>query len=188
MACSAISGLRWLLIYALGAGSNVNDAFGGHLCRRLADEGVSTVRFQFPYMEASKRRPDHPAVLESTWRRVMEEARGERRLVVGGRSMGARIGSQVVAQGGPADAAVLFAYPLRPPSNPGRVKDGHLPDIAVPTLFCSGTHDPFGTPEELQQAATKVPGARLHLLEGADHGFGVSNTEGGMGRGGRRVY
>ncbi len=168
----------WLLIYAPGAGSNVNDAFGAHLCRRLADEGVPSVRFQFPYMEAGKRRPDRPAVLESTWRRVMEEVRGEGRLVVGGRSMGGRIGSQVVAQGGPADAVVLFAYPLRPPSNPERVRDGHLPDIAVPTLFCSGTRDAFGTPEELEPAAAKVPGGRLHLLEGADHGFGVAKSAG----------
>ena len=108
----------------------------------------------------------------------MEEVRGEGRLVVGGRSMGGRIGSQVVAQGGPADAVVLFAYPLRPPSNPERVRDGHLPDIAVPTLFCSGTRDAFGTPEELEPAAAKVPGGRLHLLEGADHGFGVAKSAG----------
>ena len=84
----------------------------------------------------------------------------------------------MVAQGGPADAVVLFAYPLRPPSNPERVRDGHLPDIAVPTLFCSGTRDAFGTPEELEPAAAKVPGGRLHLLEGADHGFGVAKSAG----------
>ena len=168
----------WLLIYAPGAGSNVNDPFGAHLGRRLADEGVSTVRFQFPYMEAGKRRPDRPAVLEDTWSLVIEKVRGAERLVVGGRSMGGRIGSQVVAKGGVADAVALFTYPLRPPANPERVRDAHLPDIPVPTLFCSGTRDAFGTPEELERAVGKVPEGRLHLLEGADHGFAVPKSSG----------
>ena len=170
---------EWLFIYAPGAGSNVNDAFGAHLSRGLVDQGIGIVRFQFPYMEAGRRRPDKPALLEETWRRVIEEVREkDGRLVVGGRSMGGRIVSQVVVEGEKVDALALFAYPLRPPSNPERVRDAHFPGIAVPTLFCSGTRDAFGTPEELREAAGKVPGSRLHLLGGADHGFSVSKSSG----------
>ena len=173
----------WLFLYAPGAASNVNDRFGAHACQALARLGFSAVRFQFPYTEARKRRPDRPAVLEETWRAVMEATRSPgQRLAVGGRSMGGRIGSQVVAKGGEADALALFAYPLRAPGRPDQPRDQHLPDIKVPTLFCSGTRDAFGTPEELRAAASKVPVSRLHLLEGADHGFGVSKSSGRWGK------
>jgi predicted alpha/beta-hydrolase family hydrolase len=169
----------WLFIYAPGAGSNVHDPFSARACHSLAARGFDAVRFQFPYMEAGKRRPDRPQVLETTWRAVIESVRQDGvRLAMGGRSMGGRIASQVVADGTPADALALFAYPLRPPSNPEKIRDQHLPLIDVPTLFCSGTRDSFGTPDELRVAASKVPRATLHLLEGADHGFSVPKSSG----------
>ena len=161
-------------IYSPGAGSNVHDPFGVHACRRLASIGYPAVRFQFPYMEARRRRPDRTSVLEATWLAVMEEFRHlAAGLVAGGRSMGGRIASQVVAEGADAAGLALFAYPLSPPQSPAVRRDEHLPRIAVPTLFCSGTRDTFATPEDLRLAASKVPVAAVHLLEGADHGFGV---------------
>ena len=130
-------------------------------------------------MEAGKRRPDRTPVLEATWRAVIESVQQDGvRLAVGGRSMGGRIASQVVAAGTPADALALFAYPLRPPGNPEKMRDQHLPLIGVPTLFCSGTRDSFGRPDELRLAASKVPQATVHLLEGADHGFNVPKSSG----------
>ena len=163
-----------MVIYAPGAGSNINDPFGAFLSDYLAEAGISMVRFQFPYMEASKRRPDSPALLEETWREIIGLCRSShRKLVVGGRSMGGRIASRIVAAGTPVDGLYLFAYPLRPPNNPAQPRNGHFPDISVRTLFCSGTRDSFGTPEELQAAATNVPNATVELLEQADHGFDV---------------
>ncbi len=175
----------WLVAYAPGAGSNVHDPFGRFLARRLAEQGASTVRIQFPYMEARKRRPDPPALLEATWRAAITSLRGETsRLIVGGRSMGGRIASQVVAAG-EAVAAVaavnglaLFAYPLHPPGQPDKLRDKHLARVAVPALFCSGTRDAFASPEELRVAASKVPNAKLHLLDGADHSFAVPKASG----------
>ena len=162
----------WTFIYAPGAGSNLHDRFGAHVAATLAERGVSSVRFQFPYMEERKRRPDSPRLLEATWRAVIESSREKAaKLAVGGRSMGGRIASQVVAQGVEVDALVLFAYPLHPPGNPSKMRDAHLPEIGVPTLFCSGTRDDFGSPRELEQASATVPRHQLHLLEGADHGF-----------------
>ena len=164
--------VRSLFVYAPGAGSNINDPFGGYLDQRLPEAGVSIVRFQFPYMEAAKRRPDSRAVLEETWRRVIGVFSNiGAPLVVGGRSMGGRIASQVVAQGAKVDAVALFAYPLHAPGTPSKWRDEHLSGISVPTLFCSGTRDAFATPDELAQAASMVPNAAVHLLEGADHGF-----------------
>ena len=168
-----------VVVYAPGAGSNVHDPFGRFLATRLAERGIETVRIQFPYMEQRKRRPDPPAVLEAAWRAVIDALRPEApRLIVGGRSMGGRIASQVVAQGGRVDGLALFAYPLHPPGRPEQRRDQHLPQIAVPAFFCSGTRDAFASPDELRAAASLVPRATVHLLDGADHGFAVPKASG----------
>ena len=169
----------WLFVYAPGAGSNIHDPFGAYACRELATRGVSSLRFQFPFMEARRRSPDRTPVLEATWRAVIDSPHtGGLKLVVGGRSMGGRIASQVVAAGTEVGALALFAYPLRPPANPSRWRDEHLPAINVPTLFCSGTRDSFAKPDELRLAASKVPNSHVHLLDHADHGFGVPKSSG----------
>ena len=78
-----------LFIYAPGAGSNINDAFGSYLSQRLVQAGFASVRFQFPYMEVGKRRPDSPSLLEETWQRVIETVKiSGAKLIVGGRSLG----------------------------------------------------------------------------------------------------
>ena len=68
-----------MFIYAPGAGSNINDPFGAYLSECLAEKGISTVRFQFPYMEAGTRRPDSPALLEETWREIINLCRSSDR-------------------------------------------------------------------------------------------------------------
>ncbi len=173
------SGSFWAFVYAPGAGATQRDGFGIFAAQHLATAGVSTLRFQFPYTEAGRRIPDRTAVLEATWRAAIEAARGHAaRLVVGGRSMGGRIASQVVAKGQIVDALALFAYPLHPPGQPANLRDGHLDRVGVPTLFCSGTRDAFAIPAELQRAAALVPHAHVKLLEGADHGFRVAKATG----------
>jgi predicted alpha/beta-hydrolase family hydrolase len=174
----ALAGLT--LIYAPGAGSNLNDPFGAFLASRLPEHGIGVWRFQFPYMEAHRGGPDRPPVLEAAWRTVLAEARerGARRIVAGGRSMGGRIASQVVAAGEDVTALALFAYPLHPPGRPTQRRDSHLPSISVPALFVSGTRDDFGTPAELSEAVALVPMGRLHVLDGADHGYKVLKASG----------
>jgi predicted alpha/beta-hydrolase family hydrolase len=170
---------RWIVAYAPGAGSNVYDPFGRCLARTLAEHGMSTLRIQFPYMEAKKGRPDPPAVLEATWRAAIETARKEKaHMIAGGRSMGGRIASMVVAAGEAVDGLALFAYPLHPPGQPEKLRDAHLPSIAVPALFCSGTRDAFASPDELRAAAKKVKRSTVHLLDGADHGFSIPKASG----------
>jgi predicted alpha/beta-hydrolase family hydrolase len=170
---------RWTFVYAPGAGSNIRDPFGAFAAGRLAAHNVTTVRFQFPYMEAGRSGPDRPPVLEATWRAVIDAARDRKtRLVVGGRSMGGRIASMVVADGHAVDALALFAYPLHPPGHPEKARVEHLPRIAVPALFCCGTNVAFGSPDELKAASRNVRGAKLHLLGAADHGFAVKKSSG----------
>ena len=168
-----------LFIYAPGAGSNIDDLFGSYLSQRLFKDRIGSVRFQFPYMQDGRRRPDSPALLEETWGKVIATFKTpSTKLVVGGRSMGGRIASHVVAQGIQADGLALFAYPLHSPSNPSKWRDAHLPEITVPTIFCSGTRDAFATGDELVAAASKTPGATVNLLDGADHGFAVLKSSG----------
>ena len=178
-----IGEVQWVFAYAPGAGSNIPDPFGKHVSARLPEHGVAVVRVQFPYMQDGRRRPDSTAVLEETWRAAVDmlRERGAARLVIGGRSMGGRIASQVVAQGTGAEALVLFAYPLHPlhpPGDPSKTRDKHLHLIRVPALFCSGSRDAFATPGELKAAAEKVQRAKVHLLDGADHGFAVPKASG----------
>ena len=91
---------EYTFIYAPGAGSNINDRFGKFLGHRLAAMGMSTIRIQFPYMEAKKRRPDPPKLLEEVWKAVLLTVPTGTKVVIGGRSMGGRIASLVVSKGG----------------------------------------------------------------------------------------
>lgn len=168
----------WQLIYAPGAGSNVNDPFGRYLCGFLADHGMRAVRFQFPYSEAKRGRPDPTAVLEQTWLAVIDAFRTPKgKLVIGGRSMGGRIASLVAAKRAPIEALALFAYPLLPPGQ-DRQRDQHFPRISVPTMFCSGARDAYASPHQLQKAASQVRISVVQLLDGADHGFSALKASG----------
>lgn len=170
---------EWVFVYAPGAGSNINDGFGEFSSPYFATCGIATLRFQFPYMEERRRFPDRLPVLESAWRCAITLARERRqRVAVGGRSMGGRVASYVVAQGEPVDALVCFAYPLHPPGKPEERREEHFPRIGVPTLVCCGTRDTFGAPDALRASFTKVPLALLHFLDGADHGFNVLKSGG----------
>jgi predicted alpha/beta-hydrolase family hydrolase len=168
----------WVFAYAPGASAGIEDAFGVYACTELAARGVTAVRFQFPYRERGRGGPDRPPVLEATWRAVIDAVRGNAKLCVGGRSMGGRIASMVVAGGVKVDALALFAYPLHPPGKPDQTRDEHLPSIKARTLFVSGTRDAFAAPDEVQAAASKVKRSSVHMLEGADHGFSVPKSSG----------
>ena len=177
---NAVDGAAWTFVYAPGAGSNLRDPFGQRLAERLPEAGVSLVRFQFPYQEAGLRRPDSPGTLLATWRAVLESSRpmDGARVAIGGRSMGGRVASVLASEGAAVDALALFAYPLHPPGKPEQPRAARLPGIACPALFCSGTRDTFAAPDELAAAAALVPQSRVHLLDGADHGFAVLKSSG----------
>jgi predicted alpha/beta-hydrolase family hydrolase len=170
---------EWQFVYAPGAGSNVHDPFGSFACRELASLGVRSIRFQFPYQEAGKKSPDRTPVLEATWRALIEDAHNRaERLVVGGRSMGGRIASQVVSADGTAEALALLAYPLHPPGKPEQRRDAHLGAIRIPALFCSGTRDAFASVSELEDTVKLLQRGTLHTMEDADHSFSVPKASG----------
>jgi len=98
--------------------------------------------------------------------------------VVGGKSMGGRIASQVMAgeekETFADDVAglVFLGYPLHPPGNPARLRVEHLEHIGKPMLFVQGTRDALGTPEEIQPYIKNLrPAAGIYSIEGGDHSF-----------------
>ena len=72
----------------------------------------------------------------------------------------------------------LTGVQLNPPYNRALSHDGHLPDIAGPTLFYSGTRDNFASFADLVTVAAKMTNATVHELDGANHGFGVLKSSG----------
>lgn len=124
------------------------------------------VRVDFPYRLAGRRAPDRAPVLMQAVRDAARPVLARRRgLVLGGRSMGGRICSMVVAaaeQPVRATALVLIAYPLHPPGRPDRLRTEHFPDLHLPCLFVSGTNDRFGTPDELRRWTSNIPGPVTH--------------------------
>jgi predicted alpha/beta-hydrolase family hydrolase len=171
-----------VVVLGHGAGSHRKHPALLSLAEALAASGRRVLLYNFPYTDARRRSPDPPAVLEAATRAAGEFARsslGARRLVHGGRSMGGRIASQVVAQGAPADALVFLAYPLHPPGQPERLRDRHLPAIPVPMLFLQGTRDAFARPDLLDAVLARLgPAATLHRVQDADHSFAVPRRAG----------
>jgi predicted alpha/beta-hydrolase family hydrolase len=178
-----------LLVLAHGAGADQRHRWMVDMARRVSARGVDVVTFNFPYAEQRRRTPDRAPVLEQTWCAVLEavvrqlEPRG--RVAVGGKSMGGRIASQVLAAR-PDTAAwkkveglVLLGYPLHPPGQPDRLRTAHLAQIAVPILVVQGTRDTFGTRDEVEPtfAPLKTPVA-FEFIEGGDHGFAVPKSSG----------
>lgn len=165
------------ILLAPGAGASADQPAFVAFADAVAETGLVVERMDFPYRLAGRRRPDPPEVLEAAVRaRAAELAQKlgvtAEQLVLGGRSMGGRICSRVVAAGLGTGGLVLVSYPLHPPGQPDRLRTAHFPALGPPCLFVSGTKDAFGTPAELESATRAVPGPVTHVwIEGADHGL-----------------
>jgi uncharacterized protein len=171
-----------ILVLGHGAGGTRRTPALVRLAESLAASGRRVLLYNFPYADAGRSGPDPPARLESVARAVGEYARsalGAPRLVHGGRSMGGRIASQVVAAGAPADGLVFLGYPLHPPGRPQQLRDRHLYGLAVPMLFVQGTRDAFATPDLLRATLERLGDrATYHPVEGGDHSFAVLKRSG----------
>jgi len=165
---------RAALVLAHGAGYGMNTRLLVDIGEALAERGVAVLRFNFPYTEAGRRSPDPQPRLEACYRAVAEAVADEfERPFLGGKSMGGRIASHIVADGCSAAGLVFLGYPLHPPGQPERIRDAHLKRIDVPMLFLHGTRDPFATPELLQRTIASLPSARLVEIQDGDHSFKV---------------
>src|SRR6476661_1066396 len=151
------------VILAHGAGANQLHPFMRLFASGLAERGFDVLTFNFQYMEQGRKVPDPKAKLEACYRAIIEAARANKklkgnRLVIGGKSMGGRIASQIAATPETAahiTALIFLGYPLHPPGRPDKLRDAHLPQITAPMLFVQGSRDAFGTPDELRAVFKK---------------------------------
>lgn len=171
-----------LVVFAHGAGGNMNDRGVASTARALQERGISTVRFNFLYKEKKSSRPDAMPKLKDTFSAVVARAREEvspRKLIIGGRSMGGRAASMLAADGFDCAGLLLLAYPLHPPGKPDQLRDAHLPLIKVPVICFNGTRDPFCTPSLMDDVLKRVKTKwEMHWVEGADHSFHVLKSSG----------
>jgi predicted alpha/beta-hydrolase family hydrolase len=173
------------VLLAHGAGSDMHGAALLAVADALADRGVPSLRFNYPYRSAGRNAPDRPLVLEAATREAATElARRAKlppeRLVLGGRSMGGRYCSMVVGAAEDPVASLgllLLSYPLHAAGKPEQQRVEHFPRVRVPVLFVSGTRDSLAGKDALTLAARKIKGrstrarASLHWIETADHGY-----------------
>ncbi len=171
-----------VFVCAHGAGGHMADRGLLRLAEALRAQGFGLVRFNFLYRENGSSRPDAMPRLKACMAAVVARARaelGSGTLVVGGRSMGGRVASMLVAEGMACDGLLLLAYPLHPAGKPEQLRDAHLPRIRVPVLCFNGTRDALCRRDLMERAlATVQTPWEMHWLDGADHSFHVSKSSG----------
>ncbi len=187
----AVSGL-WLapakplacLVLGHGAGAGMTHKSMAAIAGGLAERGIATLRYQFPYMQRGSKRPDAPPVAHAAVRAAVAEAvrrAGTLPLYAGGRSFGGRMTSQTQTQA-PLPGVrglVFFAFPLHPAGKPADSRAAHLADVRIPMLFLQGTNDALAELALLEPVVARL-GARatLTLAAGADHSFHVPAKSG----------
>jgi uncharacterized protein len=175
---------RACYVLAHGAGAGMTHRFMAAVAAGLATRGVATLRYQFPSMEAGKKRPDPPALAQATVRAAVAAAAGALRrlpLVAGGKSFGGRMTSQAQAASPlPGVRGLVFlGFPLHPAGRPSRERAQHLATIDVPMLFLQGTRDELATVDELAPVIAALgERATLRLFDDADHSFHVPRRSG----------
>jgi predicted alpha/beta-hydrolase family hydrolase len=172
------------LVLAHGAGAGMRHQFMDVVSKKLAELGVATLRYQFPYMEKRVKRPDSQPVLTDTVRAAIAAAKkhaGDLRLFAGGKSMGGRMTSLAAAME-PLDGVgglVFFGFPLHAAGRPGAERGDHLADVWVPMLFFQGSRDSLADLKLLRPLCKGLGAkAELFVIEGGDHSFHVPKSSG----------
>jgi len=181
------------LVLTHGAGGNAQAPLLRALAETFSDAGYTVLRCNLPYRQARSFGPPGPAdaardrsglknalaaikkMLGAPLLADVARSGGfPGKLFLGGHSYGGRQSSMLCAEEPDLVAGLLLlSYPLHPPRRPEQQRTQHLPDLRTPTLFVSGTRDPFGSVEELQQAIKMIPAkTKLLSIEGAGHGLG----------------
>jgi hypothetical protein len=167
---------KCIMVLAHGAGAGMQHSFMVTLAHSLAEEGLGTLRFNFPFTENKKGRPDTPAVAHQTIEAAILKAQKlfpKLPLSVAGKSFGGRMTSQYMAAK-PNDAVkgiIFYGFPLHAPGKPSIERAEHLKDVRAPMLFLQGSKDEFATWKLITKVCSSLPLAELIKIEGANHGF-----------------
>ena len=178
------SGARACYVVAHGAGAGMTHPFMTAIASGLAERGIATLRYQFPYMEHGSKRPDTPKVAHATVRAAVLEASRllpDLPLFAGGKSFGGRMTSQAQALSPLSGVRGLafLGFPLHPPGQPSDERANHLSDVRIPMLFLQGTRDEFATLQLLEPLCKQLgAAATLKLFQDADHSFHVPARSG----------
>jgi uncharacterized protein len=173
-----------LYVFAHGAGVGMTHRSMTSNAEGLAERGIATLRYQFPYMEKGGGRPDPPRIAHAAVRAAAAKAAElapDLPLFAGGRSFGGRMTSQARAESPlPGVRGLAFlGFPLHPAGKPGIERADHLDRVHIPMLFVSGDHDALA---ELDLLKPMVAGlgdrATLHLVGHADHSLKVPAKSG----------
>jgi predicted alpha/beta-hydrolase family hydrolase len=172
-------GARAAIVLAHGAGAGMRHPFMAAVADGLAERGIASLRYQFPYLERGSKRPDPPRIAQATVRAAVAaaiRAMPDLPLIAGGKSFGGRMTSQAQAAAPlpHVRGLVFFGFPLHPPDRPSTDRAAHLSDVKIPMLFLQGTRDAFATLDRLRPVCEALrPRATLTLFEDADHSFHV---------------
>jgi len=173
-----------LLVIAHGAGAGMRHRFMEDTAAKLAELGVATLRYQFPYMEKRIKRPDSESTLTDTVRAAVATAKklaGDLPMFAGGKSMGGRMTSLAAAKQ-PLDGVrglIYFGFPLHAAGNPGAERGNHLSEIDVPMLFLQGSRDALADMKLLKPLCRKLgKQSELFVIGGGDHSFHMLKSSG----------
>jgi len=171
-------------VVAHGAGAGMGHPFMAAIANELAQRGIATLRYQFPYMERGSKRPDSPKLAQATVRAAVAEAARllpKLALFAGGKSFGGRMTSQAQAAAPlPGVRGLAFlGFPLHAPGRPSDERAEHLFEVEVPMLFLQGTRDEFADLALLEPVVEKLGSrATLQTFQDANHSFHVPARSG----------
>lgn len=167
---------KCIMTLAHGAGAGMNHSFMNTIAESLAENGIATLRFNFPFAEHKKGRPDLPAVAHKTIEAAIYKAQElfpSLPLFVSGKSFGGRMSSQyLAAHHHPAVKGLIFyGFPLHAPGKPSIERAAHLKDVKIPMLFLQGSRDELATFNLIEEVCSSLSQATLVKIEGANHAF-----------------
>lgn len=174
--CMAPENAICMMTLAHGAGAGMDHSFMATLAAALGEAGIATLRFNFPFAEYKKGRPDSPAVAHQTIEAAINKALElypSLPLFVSGKSFGGRMSSQYLSVNQRKDVKgiIFYGFPLHPAGKPSIERAEHLKDVKVPMLFLQGTKDTLATWDLIETVCGPLKKATLVQLEGADHSF-----------------
>lgn len=176
--------MKAMMTLAHGAGAGMNHPFMTQMSEELAKLGIGTLRFNFPFTENKKGRPDVPAVAHATIQAALEHVikkYSDVPIYASGKSFGGRMSSQYLSKqdevSSKVSGLVFFGFPLHAIGKPSMDRADHLQTVPCPMLFLQGTRDDLAQWDLIEQVTSKLPKATLKRIEGADHSFKVSGKK-----------
>ena len=171
-----------VMTLAHGAGAGMNHEFMVTISKSLAEKDIATLRFNFPFMEKQKRRPDSPAVAHKTIEAAINKAHElfpSLPVFASGKSFGGRMSSQYLSTQPAADVKgiIFLGFPLHQSGKPSIERAEHLKNVVVPMLFLQGTRDELASYDLIEKVCASLHLATLITIEGANHAFKAGNQD-----------